>query len=238
MDNKDVTIVTGASKGIGRAIALRFAKEGHNVVPFGRNLDDLRNVLSELKELGSDSTFYAGDVGDTHFVNHAVKDILNKYGKVNHLINNAGFGILKNFVDSSIDEFKSQIDTNLFGVYNFTKAVVDNMIKRKSGSIIMISSLAGKNNFVGGTMYSSSKHALMGFSKSLFLELREYNIRVATVCPGSVDTDFNPNRKQREDNEMDKILHADDVAEVVYSIIKMPIRALISDIDIRPTNPK
>lgn len=237
MKEKELSIVTGASKGIGRAIAVRLAKEGHNVVPFGRDLDDLRNVLSEMKELGSDSTFYAGDVGDTDFVNHSVKEIIHKYGRIDHLINNAGFGILKNFVDSNIHEFKSQMNANVFGVYNFTKAVVDKMIEQRSGSIIMISSLAGKNNFVGGTMYSATKHALMGFSKSLMLELREFNIRVATVCPGSVDTSFNPHREKNK-TDVDKILHVDDVAEVVLSIMKMPARALVSDVDIRPTNPK
>ena len=110
------------------------------------------------------------------------------------------------------------------------------MIEKKSGAIINIVSLAGKNSFVGGAMYSASKHAALGFTKSLMLEVREFNIRVAAICPGSVDTEFfngssmNPNR--------DKILKPEDIAETVLLILKLPVRALISEVDIRPTNPK
>jgi 3-oxoacyl-[acyl-carrier protein] reductase len=165
-------------------------------------------------------------------VNHIIKT----HGKVDHLINNAGMGILKKLVDSTLDEFKQQMDVNLYGVYNFTKAVLPNMIKNRSGSIINISSLAGKNAFVGGTMYGATKHGLMGFTKSLMLEVREYNIRVAAICPGSVDTSFNPNRAVIPEKK--DILLSEDVAETVALVIKMPIRAMVSEIDIRPTNPK
>jgi len=179
---------------------------------------------------------FLGDAADTKFVNEAVNQIIKTYGRVDHLINNAGMGILKKFVDSNLDEFKKQIDVNLYGVYNFTKAVIDHMIANRSGSIINISSLAGKNAFIGGTMYSATKHALMGFTKSLMLEVREYNIRVAAICPGSVDTNFNMNRDLI--SEKKNILLSEDVAETVALVLKMPIRAMVSEIDIRPTNPR
>jgi 3-oxoacyl-[acyl-carrier protein] reductase len=232
----ELTIVTGASRGIGKAIALRLAKENHDLMLFGRDGAVLQKVNEEVKSFNVKTEMFLGDVADVKFVNESVKRIIKNYGKIDHLINNAGIGILKKFVDSNLDEFKKQIDVNLYGVYNFTKAVIDHMIVNRKGSIINISSLAGKNAFIGGTMYGATKHALMGFTKSLMLEVREYNIRVAAICPGSVDTDFNPNREIIP--ESTKILLPEDVAETVVLVIKSPVRAMVSEIDIRPTNPK
>ena len=236
MEKRILTIVTGASRGIGKGIAVRLAKEGHDLMLFGRDKSALEAVNDKIKNLGVTSELFIGDAADEKFVHSAVNSIISKYGTVNNLINNAGIGILKKFVDSNVDEFKKQIDVNLYGVYNFTKAVIDHMIANRDGAIINISSLAGKNAFVGGTMYGASKHALMGFTKSLFLEVREYNIRVAAICPGSVDTDFNPNRDYNP--LKDKNLTPEDIAESVLTVLNLPSRALISELDIRPTNPK
>ncbi len=232
MAERDVTLVTGSSRGIGKAIALRLAKENHNVMLFGRDVTALIEVQAQVKKLGVESDYFVGDVADFKFAENSVGSILKKYRKVDHLINNAGIGILKKFVDSSLEEFKKQIDVNLIGAYNFTKCVIDNMIEQMSGSIINIASLAGKNSFVGGTMYSATKHALLGFTRSLMLEVRQYNIRVASVCPGSVSTEFNGGHDPKR-----KILDADDVAETVALILKLPAGALASEIDLRPTNP-
>ena len=236
MAQKDLTIVTGASRGIGRGIALRLAKEGHDLMLFGRDKTALENVNQEVQALGVKSEMFLGDAADEKFVNDSVQKILKQYGKIDHLINNAGMGILNKLVDSTLEEFKQQVDVNLYGVYNFTKAVINHMIENRKGSIINISSLAGKNAFVGGTMYGATKHALMGFTKSLMLEVREYNIRVAAICPGSVDTNFNPNREVIPEKK--NILLSEDVAETVMLVLKMPVRAMVSEIDIRPTNPK
>ena len=236
MLQKEVTIVTGASRGIGKGIALRLAKEGHDLMLFGRDKSSLEKVNQVVRSYGVDTELFLGDAADEKFVHSSVKSIIKTFGKVDHLINNAGIGILKKFVDSNLHEFKNQIDVNLYGVYNFTKAVIDHMIANRNGSIINISSLAGKNAFVGGTMYGATKHALMGFTKSLMLEVREYNIRVAAICPGSVDTEFNPNREIIAAKK--NILLPEDVAETVALVLKMPVRALVSEIDIRPTNPK
>ena len=236
MSNKELVIVTGASRGIGKAIALRFSKDGKDVMIFGRDVIALEAVQKEILKYGNACELFAGDAADEKFVQESVSKIIEKYGRVDHLINNAGLGIFKKLVDSTLDEFKTQIDVNLYGVYNFTKAVANNMIQRKSGSIINIASLAGKNAFVGGTMYSATKHAVLGFTKSLMLELREFNIRVAAICPGSVNTEFFDNTNMKPNTS--KILQADDIAETVMTIIKLPVNALISEIDIRPTNPK
>lgn len=233
--NKEVAVVTGASRGIGKAIALKMAGKGYDVVIFGRDNTQLQIVCEELKKAGSNSIYFSGDAADESFVKSSIEQVLNKYGKIDHLINNAGIGIFKKFINSSLDDFKKQVDVNLYGVYNFTRAVINKMIEQRSGSIINIASLAGKNSFVGGTMYSATKHALLGFSRSLMLEVREYNIRVASICPGSVDTEFSTG--ERITPHKKNILLADDVADTVLSVISMPVRALVSEIDLRPTNP-
>lgn len=236
MSKRELSIVTGASRGIGKGIAIRLAKENHDLMLFGRDKKALEEVKKLVQAFGVNAESFSGDVANEKFVNDAIKQILKTHGKVDHLINNAGIGILKKFIDSNLNEFKEQVNVNLYGVFNFTKAVLGSMIENKSGSIINISSLAGKNAFVGGTMYAATKHALMGFTRALMLEVREYNIRVAAICPGSVDTDFNPNREIMPAKQ--NILLPEDVAETVALIIRMPIRALISEIDLRPTNPK
>lgn len=237
MSQKQISIVTGASRGIGRAIALSLAKENHTLILFGRDKTALQKTKEEIESLGGECLSFKGDVRDVEFVNNSISNVVEKFGKIDNLINNAGFGIFKNFIDSSLQEFRDQMDVNLFGVYNFTKAVVPSMIKLKSGNIINISSLAGKNSFVGGTLYSSSKFALMGFSRSLMLELREHFIRVVLICPGSVDTEFFMESGHSAPNK-GKALLAEDIAHTVLAIINLPERAMISEVDIRPTNPK
>jgi 3-oxoacyl-[acyl-carrier protein] reductase len=232
----DLAIITGGSRGIGRAIAIKMAKEGMNVIITGRNEKAIWSAEEEIKSYGVQCRYFLGNVQDTAHAEHVIKSAVKEFGKVDHLINNAGYGIMKKFVDSTLEEFKGQMDVNVFGVYNFTKAAVPYMIKANKGNIINIASLAGKNNFVGGTMYSSTKHALLGFTRSLMLELREYNIRVASVCPGSVDTEFGSNTPGHQGKS--KILTPDNVADSVYAIINLPENALLSDLDLRPTNPK
>ena len=185
--------------------------------------------------MGSDSIYFAGDVSDEDFVNNSVVVALKKYKRIHALINNAGVAIFEKFVDSSLDDFKTQIDANVYGVFNFCKAVIDDMISRNQGTIINIVSLAGKSGFEYGTTYSATKHAVMGFSKSLMLEVRNHNIKVVTLCPGSVKTEMIADSPIHQ--KMKKVLKPDDIAQVVQLILKMPSRALISDIDIRPNNP-
>jgi len=236
MTDKEISIVTGSSKGIGKAIALKLADEGHNVMLFGRDKESLKKNQKEVMAKGTEADYFIGDVSDEKFADESVKRIEEKYGKIDHLINNAGLGIFKNLVDADINDFKKQVDANIFGIFNFSKAVLPGMIRRKRGSIINIASLAAKNFFVGGTMYCATKHAVLGLTRSLMLEVREHNIRVAIICPGSVNTDFNFGSNMKPNR--DKVLQAEDVADTVMAILKLPARALISEIDLRPTNPK
>jgi 3-oxoacyl-[acyl-carrier protein] reductase len=232
-----VTIITGASRGIGRAIAVRLAQNGGAQVLIGRDKNKLNETASIVTGKGGTPIIYAGDIANKNFIDDTVKDVLNKFGKVDNLINNAGVAIFKKFVDVSVEEFTTQMNVNMYAVFNFTKAVVPSMIQNKRGTIINISSLAGKNPFVYGTTYAATKHALMGFTKSLMLELREHNIRVAAVCPGSVQTDMIIDTPVAP-KELSKVLKPEDVAETVAVIINLPQNALASEIEIRPTNPK
>ena len=235
MNNKELAVVTGASRGIGKAIALKFAKEGYNVMLFGRDAAELKRVEEEAQSFGVSSEIFTGDAADADFVNESVNKIIKDYSRIDHLINNAGMGIMKKIADSTLDDFKKQVDVNLYGVFNFSKAVLPSMKERRSGSIINIISLAGKNPLSPGGLYSATKHGALGFTKSLLQEVREYNIRVAAICPSSVDTSFG---NGAHDSRKDKILKPEDVADTVLAVIKLPVRALISEIDLRPTNPK
>jgi 3-oxoacyl-[acyl-carrier protein] reductase len=234
MPDSDICIITGASRGIGRSIALKLAGEGKNVMLFGRDSDALMQTRNLIEETGVKSDCFTGDVGDESFVINSVNDIIGKYGKIDVLVNNAGLGIFKDVADATLDDFKEQVNANLYGIFNFCKAVIGNMIERKSGTIINISSLAGKNVFAGGAMYSATKHAVLGFTGCFMQEVRKYNIKVAAVCPGSVETDFHSSGSSTSYRK----LMPEDVAETVSLIIKLPPRALVSEIDIRPTNPK
>ncbi len=233
----DVTIVTGASRGIGRAIAIRLAKNGGNLVLIGRDKNKLEETVKIVSEQGVNGVYYTGDVSNKSFIENTVKDVIDKFGKVDNLINNAGVAVFKKFVDTSIDDFMLQMNVNMYAVFNFIKAVVPYMIENNRGTIINISSLAGRNPFVYGTTYSATKHALMGFTKSLMLELREFNIRVAAVCPGSVQTDMIINTPVAP-KEISKALQPEDVAETVALIINLSESALVSEIEIRPTKLK
>lgn len=228
-------IVTGASRGIGKEIAIRLSKENYNVFIFGRDEKSLKNVQKSIKKNKVNSEIFIGGVADEEFVHTSIKSILKKHKKMDLLINNAGVAVFKLFTEITLEDFKIQIDANLLGVFNFSKAVIDSMIKRKSGTIINIVSQAGKVGFKYGTTYAATKHAVMGFSKSLLLEVREHNIKVVTLCPGSVETEMIANSPIHKNTK--QVLKPGDIAQSVISIVKMPERATIDNLDIRPTNP-
>lgn len=235
MARKKVAVVTGASRGIGKAVAKKLAQEGFSVQLFGRNKVKLSSFQKKLNKFGSHSNYFAGDIADANFVNISIAKIIKEHKKIDLLVNNAGVAVFKKFVDTSLDDFRTQIDANLMGTFNFTKAVIPNMIKRNKGDIVNIISQAGKFGFQFGSTYGATKHAVLGFSKSLMLEVRKHNIRIISICPGSVDTEMisgSPIHK-----EIKQVLKPSDIAEILYDSIKLPNRALISEIDIRPNNP-
>ncbi|MEE9431602.1 MAG: SDR family oxidoreductase [Melioribacteraceae bacterium] len=235
MSSKKVIVITGASKGIGKAIAEKLASKKFDVVIFGRNKKRLALLKSKLELLNSNTLSFSGDVADEKFVQRSITKVIKHYGRIDGVINNAGVAIFETFIDSNLEQLKTQIDANLIGVYNFCKASVPKMIEQKSGTIINIVSTAGKFGFAYGTTYAATKHAVIGFSKSLLLEVRKHNVKVVTVSPGSVETDMIVDSPIHKD--VANYLQPKDVADVILTILKLPSRAMIGDIDIRPTNP-
>lgn len=227
--------ISGVSRGIGKGIAHKLASEGVNIFGCARDRDNLERFKEEIKSYQVKCEVFPLDVSNYHSVSETIKQLL-KSNRIDILINNAGIGLFKKLEEISFEEFDKVIKTNLYGVYNLTKAFLNHFKENKSGDIVFISSLAGKNTFSGGTVYCASKFALTGFAHSLMLEVRDFNIRICLVHPGSVDTDliseFNPNVNK------DKILKPEDVADAVLAFLKLPNRAMLSEFEIRPTNPK
>lgn len=231
-----IAIVTGASRGIGKAIALALARAGADVVLAARTQTDLLHVQEQVRSIGRRVLAVPTDVSKETDVENLVERSLSTFGKINILVNNAGMGSFAKVVDMATAEFDCMFATNIRGVFLCTKSVLPTMIQQRSGDIINIASLAGRNAFIGGAVYAATKWALIGFARSLMLEVREYNIRVITVCPGSVDTSFDPRpfSKQKDTSQIPK---AEDIARVVLDAIHMPRNVMVSEIDVRPTNP-
>ncbi len=156
------------------------------------------------------------------------------FGRIDILVNNAGFGIFKPVVEMKTGEFDSLFNVNMRGTFLATRESLPYMIRQNDGVIINIASLAGKNAVENGAVYAATKWAMLGFAKSLMLEVRKHNIRVITICPGSVDTDFGSGHHANRD----KILKPGDVAETAVLAARLPATAMMSEIDLRPTNPK
>lgn len=237
MMEKLVTLVTGASQGIGQAIALKFATEGHAVAISGRNENNLRRTAEMIqKTSGQPVLMVPADLRDMEQIPGIVEKVTGEWGRIDVLVNNAGILHLKPFLEISSEEYQEMMDVNVRAVFFLTQKVLPHMITRRSGTIINIASLAGKNGFKSGTGYGASKFAVRGFAASLMMEVREYDIRVVTVFPGSVNT---PMLNRSPNAPLPKtMLQAEDVAHAAYQAFAVHPRAMISEIDIRPANPK
>ncbi|MEP6574547.1 MAG: SDR family NAD(P)-dependent oxidoreductase [Gemmatimonadota bacterium] len=229
-------LVTGATEGIGRAIAFALGAAGYRVGICARTPSRLRPVLESLQAAGYTAAAAPCDVGVEADVKTAVRDLTAEIGPIDTLVNNAGVAILKPFLELSVEDWDTTMATNLRSMFLVTREVLPGMRERKTGNIVNIASLAGKNGFAGGTAYTASKHAVLGFSKSLMMEVRKENIRVLTICPGSVDTGMMRNQSVLTP-DLDRILLPEDIARVVIDALALPTRALVSELDIRPTNP-
>jgi NADP-dependent 3-hydroxy acid dehydrogenase YdfG len=227
-----IAIVTGASRGIGRAVAEALAREGAHVVLVARSRDQLANAVSAINGLGLRATVQVADITDPTQLETVITSTVSAFGRLDILVNNAGVGHFKPATDLSLQEFDEMWNLNMRAVFVGSTLVLPHMIGRKWGAIVNISSLAGKNSFKGGTGYCATKWALRGFASSLMLEVREHNIRVITIFPGSVDTAFSSTIKRGE-----TITQPEDVASAVVFAVTGPERSMFSEIDIRPTNP-
>lgn len=229
-------LITGATEGIGRATAFALGRAGYSAGVCARTPSKLRTLLDDLAREKITAAGHPADVGVESDVKSLIAAVTTALGPIDVLVNNAGIAILKPFDQLTLDEWDTTMATNLRSMYLVTREVLPAMRARRQGAIVNISSLAGRNGFAGGTAYCASKHAVLGFSRALMMEVRQDNIRVITLCPGSVDTPLIRNQSTLTPN-LATILHADDIAETVLGALRLPPRATVSELDIRPTNP-
>ena len=232
-ENK-VAVVTGATRGIGRAIARMLLLEGASVAICGRQPEAVASAVRELEaETAGKVKGKHADVRDYEQVRALFEFVDREFGGLDFLVNNAGVGKFAKVSEISIEDWHATLATNLTGVFNCSRESLFRFGIRGGGSIVNISSLAGKNAFAGGAAYNASKFGLNGFSEALMLDARYDNVRVSTIMPGSVATQFGGGELGS-----DWKIWPEDVAEVVRVMLEMPARTLISRVEVRPTQPK
>lgn len=236
MPTVSTALVTGATQGIGRATAFALGRAGYRVGVWARTAARVDALVTELKGEGIEAAGAAADVSDPTQVTRAVAHLAEALGEASLLVNNAGVLIARPFEELTLEDWDVTMATNLRSLYLVTRAVLPAMRRRREGTIVNVASLAGRNGFAGGTAYAASKHAVLGFGRSLMLELRKEGIRVITICPGSVDTGMLRDQPMLK-SDPQRILRPEDVADAVLHAVQLPARALVSELDIRPTNP-
>jgi 3-oxoacyl-[acyl-carrier protein] reductase len=234
--SSQTALITGATEGIGRATAFALGRAGYRVGVCARTESKVRTLVKELEGDGIQAAGAAADVGNPDQVGAMVETVTGALGEVGVLVNNAGVLIARPFEELTLDDWDTTMSTNVRSLYLVTRAVLPGMRRRREGSIVNVASLAGKNAFVNGTAYAASKHAVVGFSRALMLEVRKENIRVIAVCPGSVDTSMIRDQPMLK-TDPDRIMKPEDVAATILHALTLPERAMVSELDIRPTNP-
>lgn len=224
-----IILITGASKGIGKACAELFLKNKYNVINASR---------TDHKPLRDKNyRFIKTDVAEEKDIKSLFKKVIDEFGKIDVLICSAGLGKFGNLADSRTEDFDEMFAVNVKGLYLCNRYALKPMLKRKNGTIINISSIAGKNGIATASIYSATKHAVIGLSSSLMAEVRKDNIRVITICPGSVDTNFFDDPSASLSSKRETILSPEDVAKVCLLSAELPQNALMNDVEIRPLNP-
>jgi 3-oxoacyl-[acyl-carrier protein] reductase len=234
MDLKNsIAVVTGGTEGIGLAIANALGHRGSQVAICSRRESKVKTALQTLTGRGVHAVGTSCDVTDPSSVTAFADFVGRALGQPRILVNNAGIGRFAQLEQLTLEDWDAVIATNLRGPFLVTRAFLPAMKRAGEGAIVNVSSLAGRNGIDGGTAYCASKHGLLGFAKALMFEVRKHNLRVITVCPGSVATDFSP----RSRDKADRVLRAEDVADIIVATLTLPDRAMVSELDIRPTNP-
>ncbi len=225
-------LVSGASRGIGKAIILKFVKEGWNVAFCSRSEDNLKALTQEIKALNPTikSLYKVCDVAHQNEVKAFAVAAQNVFGHFDILVNNAGTFIQGNIHDLSDEDFNSMMQINLYSAFTLTKALVGNMKSNKKGHIFNMSSIAGYLAYPNGGAYNVSKHALTGFSKTLRDELKEFGIRVSTIYPGATLTDS----WAGADIPEERFMKPEDIAQTIFDIYNLSDRTVVEDIVLRP----
>jgi 3-oxoacyl-[acyl-carrier protein] reductase len=229
-------LVTGAGKGIGRAIALALAAEGANLGLVARTAGDLESLAAEIRKMGGNTAIATADISDRVAVEKAFEVIRQALGPIDILVNNAGTGTFGKFLDLSPEAWENQVKVNLFGTYYAIRAVLPEMIERQTGDIVNISSSAGQRGAAATSAYSASKFGLMGLTESLMQEVRKHNIRVTAMAPSTVLTELAVKSNLINNNE-DRVMHPEDFAELVVAQLKLNRRVFVKESSIWSTNP-
>lgn len=227
---KKIALITGATSGIGRALAQRLAKESYNLILTGRRQDRLDKLTQELEALGVEVKSLCFDIRSYEETVRAFDTLSDEWKNVDVLVNNAGLALgLAPIHEGNIADWEQMIDTNVKGLLYATRIVSPWMVKRKKGHIINIGSIAGKEVYANGNVYCATKHAVGALSKAMRIDLLPYNIRVSLVCPGAAETEFSEVRFKGDTERAEKVydgfqpLVADDVADgIVYAINQPP----------------
>ncbi|MFV5684469.1 3-ketoacyl-ACP reductase [Flavobacterium sp. GB2R13] len=235
LKNKNA-LITGAGKGIGKAIALALAKEGVNVILVARTQEEIDSVAAKVRSLRVKALAITADVTDINSVNAAVAKALAEFGTIDILINNAGIAAFGKFLELEPTDWERIIQVNLMGTYYVTRAVLPNMIERQTGDIINISSTAGLSGNALTSAYSASKFAVLGLTESLMQEVRKHNIRVTALTPSTVATDMAKELKLTDGNP-ETVMQAEDMAELIIAQLKLNRRVFIKNSSIWSTNP-
>jgi len=235
LKNKNA-LITGAGKGIGKAIAIALAKEGVNVILVSRTQTDVDQLAIETSNLGVKSLALSADVSDINSITKAVEKALAEFKTIDILINNAGIASFGKFLELEPEAWEKIIQVNLMGTYYATRAVIPNMIERQTGDIINISSTAGLNGNALTSAYSASKFAVLGLTDSLMQEMRKHNIRVTALTPSTVATDMAKDLNLTDGNP-EKVMQSEDIAELIIAQLKLNRRVFIKNSSIWSTNP-
>ncbi|MBC7841378.1 MAG: SDR family NAD(P)-dependent oxidoreductase [Gemmatimonadaceae bacterium] len=227
MTSRPTALVTGASRGIGRAIALGLAPT-HDLSLTARSTEALANVARDATALGAIVRAIPCDIADPAAVSAALDGVV-----CDVLVNNAGVASMKPFLALSPADWTAMIDVNVHALYHVTRAVLPGMVERQRGHVITIGSTAGRNTFVGGTCYAGTKHFVMGFSESLMLEVRDAGVKVSVVMPGSIETGLFP-----PGTDTSWMCTPEDVAGAVRQMVETPPHTLQFIVEVRPLSPK
>ena len=232
-----IAVVTGGTRGIGRAIAERLLEEGAKVAICGRQQEAVDRAVAEMSAKG---TVYglAADIRKAEDVRALFQAIDHEFGGLDILVNNAGQGRYKKVGEMTAEEWHLNIDLNLNGAFYCAHEALARFLKRGGGFIVNISSLAGRNAFAGGAGYNASKFGLNGFTEALMLDHRNDNVRVSSIMPGSVDTEFSGTPGKERTGDGSWKIAPEDVAEAVAMVLKMPARTMVSRVEIRPSRPQ
>ncbi len=231
LKNKTI-LITGASKGIGKATALQFSKAGVNLALLARSNSELLSVQNEVKANGSNCEIFTGNVADEKFVNESIAEVVRKFGTIDIVINNAGYGIFKPVDEISVEEWDDVFATNTKGTFLVCKTVIPLMRENKTGHIINIASDVAKRTFANGSLYCASKYAQDAFSSALRKELRPHNVKVSVVYSGLVDSYFHAD--PQGDKSHDDWLKNEDMANSIAFIAAQPAHVVIDELMIHP----